>query len=198
MAVSLIATLSGADSNSLLSVDDANDYHDVQLSSGQWDALDPDTKARALISATRQLEELEYWGDKANPSQALAWPRYYLGVSDGQNTPPEILAACCEHALSLAIAAPKAQAGLSRRQRLRAEGVISMRLGDASESYAPLSQEFSTSGSLSQFSGRVQRLLSRWVRSAWPTDSGRRPTTGATATGSYDSNGRWWPTELGG
>jgi len=183
VAVTLIATVGGADSNSLVSLEYADAYFENQLHFDEWDAIsDTDKKKRALITATSQFTELDWWGVPASDEQALPFPRIYRGVSDGQSNPKQILHACCEHALVLATTGGN-EAG--KRARLRAQGVLSYRIGDASETLAPLSTKTGTEEELAPYSGRVRRLLSSWVRSGWATDSGRRPQSFL-----------WWPPEL--
>lgn len=198
MAVTLIASVGGTDSNSIAAVAEADAYFAQLLDGAKWDALDSDTKARALISATNAFEELSWWGEKATDEQALSWPRYYLGVSDGTSIPKAIKTACFEHALFLATSNASGGGQSAKRAQLRAEGVTSFRLGDLSETYAPLSSAFSTSDAMSQFSGRVQRLIADWIRTGFRLESGRRPIYRRLGNGSYDQNGHWWPEELGG
>ena len=193
MAVTLVSTLAGSTANSLVSLADADSYHENLLSFAAWDALSDDDKKRALISASASLSELAWWGRlyDAETPQALVFPRVFPGQSDGLTIPAAIKAATCEHALSLAVAAAAGQVGQSERAQMRAEGVTSWTLGNRSESLAQVAAG-STEAALSQFSGRVQRLLKGWIRGAFSTDSGRRSQVG----GNYDHNGHWWPTEL--
>ena len=62
MAVTLVSTIAGATSNSLVSLADADSYHENLLSFTAWDALSDDDKKRALISASASLSELVWWG----------------------------------------------------------------------------------------------------------------------------------------
>lgn len=177
MAVTLIATVGGSDSNSLGSVADADQYFTNLLSADQWLDLDPDVKKRSLITATADFEQVAWWGERVGETQALAWPRWYPLVSDGTTIPKEILAGFFEHALALGVAAEAASSGKSGSKwaRLRAEGLTSYRLGDVSASFAAGGGAGSTETTLSQFSDRVQRLICRWVRTGFEVDSGRRP-----------------------
>lgn len=193
MAVTLVSTLAGSTANSLVSLADADSYHENLLSFAAWDALSDDDKKRALISASASLSELAWWGrlyDATTP-QALVFPRVFPGQSDGLTIPAAIVAATCEHALSLAVAAAAGQVGQSERAQMRAEGVTSWTLGNRSETLSAAAAG-STEAALAQFSGRVQRLLKGWIRGAFSTDSGRRPRTGSNR----DRHGMWWCSEL--
>ena len=75
MTVSITATAGASDANSYLSVAAANDIADEMLGVLRWAAATTDDKGRALIMATRYLDELEWIGSRATTTQALAWPR---------------------------------------------------------------------------------------------------------------------------
>jgi hypothetical protein len=88
MAVSLVATAGAANANSYADVATADAYlgacADSHAAAAAWRALsstgaDADTKARALIEATRRLDLLTYTGDLAAPlTQRLQWPRAWV------------------------------------------------------------------------------------------------------------------------
>jgi len=59
---------------------------DVQWAA-TWAALTPDQKARALVSATRALDQLFWEGTKVSPSQPLEWPRDGADYHDGTAVP---------------------------------------------------------------------------------------------------------------
>lgn len=189
----IIATLGAADANSLLTVAAADAYFDLGLGGGAWAELDDEDKQRALVSATRNFQAITWQGSPTTGIQALAFPRYYQGASDGTTIPANVLAALCEHALDLALtnAAGTLVDGTSRQQ-MRAEGVTSYRLGDRSETFSALSAS-TLSDVVESFSGRVQRLLQGWIRRTGQIDSGRRPYYPG---GNYDASGLWWPREL--
>lgn len=191
MAFQLIWTLGGEESNSLLSVAEADAYFEASFESEEWADFDSDTKAKALVVATRHFSELSWWGERLTTTQALDFPRYLLGVCDGTYIPRTVRDALCEHALDLARAQANTSAAQSssKRARLRADGVTSYRIGDLSETFSAPTSSAALGGAekLAQFSPRVQRLLGDWVRRGFRTDSGRR--TGKRL---------WWPEELGG
>lgn len=188
----IIATLGAADANSLVTRAEADAYFDLGLGGCAWEDLDEDIKERALVSATRDFQAIPWNGCAVSSTQALAWPRRLPGASDGLTLPANVKAALCEHALDLVQREASKATGGADRAQLRAEGVTSYRIGDRSETLAQLG-----AGALAEadaaLSGKVQRLLTGWIRRAGTMDSGRRPTY---AGGHYDANGLWWPSEL--
>lgn len=83
MPVTLDATVGGASANSYVAVAAADEYLGAHPFAAAWRALgasgdDLDTKHRALIHATRQLDALRYVGDMSTTTQALQWPRRYV------------------------------------------------------------------------------------------------------------------------
>lgn len=192
MPLTLDSTLSGASAESYVSVATADTYHAKRSGFTAWDALDDDDKIRALIGATDLLERLDYWGTKTVSTQALKFPRIYRTASDGSTIPREVEHAICELALNVATATNSAaQANRAARQ---AAGVTSFRLGELSETYgnAGVGDVAGTAGSMSALPPQVQRLISGWVCTVSPSDSGRR----SPYANAYDRNGLWWPPEM--
>jgi hypothetical protein len=86
-------------------VADADAYLDAALhGQADWDALDDDAKARALVTATRTLDRQAWRGEKTDPAQALAWPRTGTGVAGVEDNavPQGVVDASIELALALA------------------------------------------------------------------------------------------------
>ena len=75
MAATIDATLSGASSNSYVTLAAANSYFETVPDSATWTNKTDDQKNRALISATRWIDSLNYLGDRCDEDQALKWPR---------------------------------------------------------------------------------------------------------------------------
>ncbi|HEX8087662.1 MAG TPA: DnaT-like ssDNA-binding protein [Blastocatellia bacterium] len=74
--MALDATAGGANSNSYLSVADADSYVAERVGdTSAWDVDDAE-KEKALISATRRLDQQDFKGCKTTREQALEWPRY--------------------------------------------------------------------------------------------------------------------------
>jgi len=75
MAVTLDATLSGATSNSYLTMPTAMQIAENVPGGGDWAAKDEETRNLSLIQATRWLETIDYDGSRCKSSQRLKWPR---------------------------------------------------------------------------------------------------------------------------
>lgn len=75
MPVTVTATVGGASSNSYLSVAAADTIAGTMLTTLKWGTATTDDKGKALIAATRYLDQLEWIGTKATTTQALLWPR---------------------------------------------------------------------------------------------------------------------------
>ena len=75
MAVTLIRTIAWSTSNSLVSLADADSYHENLLSFATWDAISDDDKKRSLISASASFSELAWWGRLYDATTPLSRPR---------------------------------------------------------------------------------------------------------------------------
>ena len=83
MAAIINATVGGVSANSYITLAEANAYHESRLNSSTWDVATDDQKNRALITATRLLDEHMTWlGVWTSDEQALAWPR--IGEPDDE------------------------------------------------------------------------------------------------------------------
>lgn len=78
-------------------VNEADTYFQGRIENDVWLNCDPDRKLRALISATRLINRLNFIGDKADPNQENEFPR---GTS--LTIPFEIKYATFESAYALA------------------------------------------------------------------------------------------------
>ena len=75
MPAAINATLSSATANSYVTLADANTYFETVPNSSTWTDKTDDQKNRALISATRWIDSLNFLGDRCDNGQALKWPR---------------------------------------------------------------------------------------------------------------------------
>jgi hypothetical protein len=69
------ATLGGTSANSYVTLAAANTYFETVPDSSTWVSKTDDQKNRALISATRWIDALSFYGDRCTETQALKWPR---------------------------------------------------------------------------------------------------------------------------
>lgn len=144
--------------NSYIDVATANTYFTNRLFSDTWTNATTTQKEQALIMATRAIDRQVFIGAKKTDSQPLQFPRrypfrmhdiwrkwfqenitdqwetlYVEGVSWWAETdvPQTVKDACCEEALALL------ERGNSQRRKLQQEGVMSVNVGNLSETYAP-------------------------------------------------------------
>jgi hypothetical protein len=75
MAVTIVSTIGGATSNSYLTVAEATTISDTLLGTLAWTSATTDQQNRALVMATRLIDQLSWVGERASTTQALAWPR---------------------------------------------------------------------------------------------------------------------------
>ena len=75
MAATIDATLQGASANSYVTLAEADAYFETVPDSSTWTDKTDDQKNRALISATRWIDALSFYGDRCTETQALKWPR---------------------------------------------------------------------------------------------------------------------------
>lgn len=90
MTVTVVATAGASNANSYLSVAAADELANLYLGTLNWASASTDNKSRALIMATRYLDELSYVGDKAATTQALLWPRSDADCGDWSFSSTEI------------------------------------------------------------------------------------------------------------
>jgi len=83
MALIIDATVSGANSNSYVTLAEANSYFEARLYSAVWDAASIDDRNRALAMATKRIEQENFYGDRASTTQKLKFPRVNIGYLDG-------------------------------------------------------------------------------------------------------------------
>ena len=82
MAATIDATISGANANSFVTLDEANDYFATVPDSSTWDDKTVDQKKRSLIAATRWIDSFVFFGDRCDAGQALKFPRNNYQVDD--------------------------------------------------------------------------------------------------------------------
>tara|TARA_Y100001936_G_scaffold228280_1_gene249278 strand:+ start:165 stop:707 length:543 start_codon:yes stop_codon:yes gene_type:complete len=82
VAATIHATLKGESSNSYVTLAEANSYFETSPDDSTWTNKTDDQKNRALISACRWIDDLIFFGDRCDESQALKWPRNNFQVDD--------------------------------------------------------------------------------------------------------------------
>jgi hypothetical protein len=78
-----------SDSNSYVSVEDADTYLEIDIHEQSWPALDDTVKEKLLALATREIDQkVVFKGEKTVEDSALAWPRSCVKHPNG--TPVEV------------------------------------------------------------------------------------------------------------
>jgi len=86
MALTLIATVEGATSNSYCTQAEGTTYHESHLYASDWTNATSGNKDITLVWATRLLDiQMEWVGSKKTTTQSLRWPRYGVIDQDGQS-----------------------------------------------------------------------------------------------------------------
>lgn len=82
MPVTVVATPGASNANSFVTVAEADAYAEGRLNAAAWESATADTRARAVIEASRDISYLYWKGSTVSASQALAWPRAYVQDPD--------------------------------------------------------------------------------------------------------------------
>jgi len=90
VAAVIDATLSGPSSNSYVTLAEADSYFETVPNSSTWDDKTDDQKNRSIISATRWIDSLNFYGDRCDTEQALSWPRNNYHIDRVELTCSEI------------------------------------------------------------------------------------------------------------
>lgn len=85
MALTVIVTPGASDANSYCSRAEADTYHEAHLYGSAWSSATDPNKDKALVWATRLLDEQIDWSGYAHSNeQALRWPRDGVLDRDGR------------------------------------------------------------------------------------------------------------------
>lgn len=83
------ATVGGTNSNSYCTLAEALAYHETHPYASVWDNATDDQRTRALITATRLLDDHFVWkGGAATYTQRLLWPRVGLWEKNNRTIQP--------------------------------------------------------------------------------------------------------------
>ena len=106
MAATIDATLQGTTANSYVTLAEADAYFETTPDDSTWADKTDDQKNRSIISATRFIDDFEFYGDRCTTTQALKWPRENYKVDGVKLTctliPDEVKVATLELARALA------------------------------------------------------------------------------------------------
>lgn len=95
----LTATASSATANSYATVAEGNAYFDERVQASNWTGeSDADVKERALIMATRRVDQLSFEGAKSTDTQALKWPRINAFDESGYEYDTDAVPTLVKHA----------------------------------------------------------------------------------------------------
>jgi len=82
----MVVTAGATTANSYSSIDDADIYHEKHLYASNWTSANDESKEKALMWATRLLDEMVIWQGLAKTStQALLWPRQVVYDREGNS-----------------------------------------------------------------------------------------------------------------
>ncbi len=146
------ATVNGANSNSFITVAEADAYWATNLYPTTWDSATTANKEKALKMATRILDEKVAWvGTRATSAQALGWGRtdvYYDGITVESTTMPiQISNATAQFAGDLLVSDLTANA--------EGKGLNSLKVGD-------ITLDFDKSDTAGVMPEIVQEMLRGW------------------------------------
>lgn len=163
--MALITTVGGSTSNSYATVAEADTYFSLRYVTASWDALTTAQKEKALATATRQIDELNFRESRAGTEvegdisyQRLQFPRSYMvDVNGAAIVAKEVKDAQCEQAYFIVVSGAEAE----KRLQLQAQGVSSYALGAVEDFNAPsISENFENrSGFESLIAPAALRLL---------------------------------------
>jgi hypothetical protein len=168
------------DTNSYISRTNATTYFSNSLKSNDWAAITDNNKDLALMSATRMLDRQTWMGSKTSSSQALEWPR--TSVTDKYGTtvsssavPQQVLDACCELALALAMD------GTVETNRSTSSNIKSLKAAEAQVQYfRPV-----TGG---RFPTVTQELIAQFLLTGTAGSISAPTVTGNCGTSQFDCN----------
>lgn len=156
---------------SYATVNYADEYFKYELYAEKWFITEKDIKEKALVTATRQINALNFNGIPANSGQKLAFPRVSNKVrqltdheriiyreqleSMKANVPEDVKKATCEQALYLI----QKQESQFNFDDLQAQNVSSYTVGDVSVSF-----NTSKTNTLISLTNKAQMLLAPYIR----------------------------------
>ena len=160
MALVLVATPGAVDANAYADVAAATAYAEYRVGAAAFAGLTADQKIQLLVTAARDIDTLEhdpgFLGERANETQALAWPRSGTDFDDDE-LPPDLVRANIELALSYMPALASGFTGDVLNQN-RADGQIKRKKVDVLETEWFAARTVDATA-LERLPDAVQRLL---------------------------------------
>lgn len=87
MPITLVTTAGAASANAYVTEAEADGYAQELLPEPlAWATAAQDLRRRAIVAATRRLDQETFRGDRVNETQALAWPRLGAPTAAGTTT----------------------------------------------------------------------------------------------------------------
>lgn len=145
------ATKSGTTANSYATVDEADEYHELDFASEEWSSIGDEIKEKLLITATRQIDRFTAAFDKLDSTQALKFPMDVEGldIGDGFEQANE---ACIRQALYV-----------YQNQDSVNEGRGGIIQGVKSEAIGPMSKSFTGFNPFGKWFPGLLALLADWI-----------------------------------
>lgn len=123
-------TINNIEYPSYCTVEEADAYFLPKFGS-KWDSIKPEDKQRLLITATREINKLDFQGCPLEVGQLLAFPRVICGFCHNPVNPTEELIACCCEVANAIYNLPLADSLTTPG----AENIKSIGIGDTSITY---------------------------------------------------------------
>lgn len=145
--------------NSYITIEEADDYFLTRFGADIWQTLGPEDKMKALVTATKRIDNLPFVGYKCNPEQKLQFPRFFVDFTYALDffvtakVPQQVKDATAEEALSI-VQYVDAN-GLEAFNGVINTDYQSLKLGDASITYGN-----GTSAAANASAGNAYGLLS--------------------------------------
>ena len=136
--------------NTYITLDEAQQYFDERFNSEVWIEAADEDKQKALITASKRIDRLNFIGEKAVRGQEMEFPRTFCAV-DAAAVPTDVKEAVCEEAIELL--AHSGSVHLINQEL----GIQSVSLGGGSVSY----KDIKLGGLLSK---EAYKLVSKWLQ----------------------------------
>jgi hypothetical protein len=153
MALTLIVTPGGSNSNAYVTIEDSDNYFEsVSHFHSVWTALTEQEKMAKIISATRAIDRFNFLYPKYYPDQALKFPTQL----DAVEIPEEVKSATCEMIMFQHFNADSATGQMGREiEEVKVDGVVAIKY----RQIKPMGQDSAFGGNLDS----IKALLVIWI-----------------------------------